>query len=144
MGHSVRGGGFRTAEKASGQQARELQRSDMPGMFFRQRGTAVCRLGLDIAGPGQGHFGQSRAHQFIDQDAEQDDAANDFAGFPQFCRHGDGHAQGDAGLGKQRDAQVFYNAGSTVHGPGAGEGADVFAQGTGQDVDGADPDDGRI
>ena len=64
------------------------------------------RFRLDVSGLRQRPLGQQRAGDLIDQDREQDDAADQRAVARQ--RGGrDAHPQGHAGLRKKRDAQIF-------------------------------------
>ena len=66
-------------------------------------------VGGDLPGGGQGHLGEHRADQFINQYGEQHNVADDSTLRPEIGGNGDGHTQRHTGLGEQGDAQIFGN-----------------------------------
>lgn len=100
-------------------------------------------LWLDFAGLGQGHFGEDWTKQFVNEDGEENDIPDDLALCPHLGGDGDRHAQGDASLGEQGNAQVFAHLCFCISSTWSGRGPGDFTHGPGEDVGDTDAHHGQ-
>ena len=98
---------------------------------------------MDLAGGLQGHFGQQRADQLVDEDGEQRDVADEVALRAELARR-HAHAERDAGLRQQGDAEILADLRLTFHELCGVMRAEVFAERARQDIHDTDQHDQSV
>lgn len=109
--------------------------------FFLLEPRPVHRIAFarfDLAGFDQCDPGELWTDELVDQHAEEDDVPDHAAHFLAERLRGHHHAERDAGLREQRDAEVFPDGLATAHGGAARVSSEVFAQAADKDVHDSD------
>jgi len=98
---------------------------------------------VDLAGGLQGHFGQQRTDQLVDEDGEQRDVADEVALRAELARR-HAHAERDAGLRQQGDAEILADLRLTFHELCGVMRAEILAKRARQNIHNADENDHTV
>ena len=98
---------------------------------------------MDLACGLQGHFGQQRADQLVDQNGEQRNVADQIALRAELARR-HAHAERDAGLRQQGDAEILADLRLTFHELCGVMRAEILAKRARQNIHNADENDHTV